>query len=108
MGEGYGPAALVWEYNPEPPERFFSWYISGAQRLPNGNTLVNQGAGAKLREVTASGDIVWEYVYGRDFRFACPRWSLYTPEGSRALETLVRHSIVPLQRPSAQLGRPRA
>ena len=62
-GESYGPAALVWEYNPEPPERFFSWYISGAQRLPNGNTLVNQGAGAKLREVTASGDIVWEYVY---------------------------------------------
>ena len=42
----------------------------------------------------------------RDFRFACPRWPLYTPKGSVAHETLVRHSIVPLQRPSAQLGRP--
>ena len=62
-GEPYGPDALVWEYDPEPPERFYSWYISGAQRLPNGNTLVNQGAGAKLREVTSAGDIVWEYVY---------------------------------------------
>ena len=62
-GEPYGPEAPVWEYNPEPPERFYSWYISGAQRLPNGNTLINQGAGAKLREVTPSGDIVWEYVY---------------------------------------------
>ncbi len=62
-GMPYGPKTLVWEYNPEPPERFFSWYISGAQRLPNGNTLINQGAGAKLREVTPSGDIVWEYVY---------------------------------------------
>ena len=45
------------------------------------------------------------FASSRDFRFACPRWPLYTPEGSRALETLVRHSIVPLQRPSAQLGR---
>ena len=38
----------------------------------------------------------------RDFRFTCPRWPLYTPEGRPAHETLVRHSIVPLQRPSAQ------
>ena len=41
-----------------------------------------------------------------DFRFARPGWPLYTPKGSVAHETLVRHSIVPLQRPSAQRGRP--
>ena len=41
-------------------------------------------------------------AFNRDFRFACPRWPLYTPEGRPAPETLVRHSIVPLQRPSAQ------
>ena len=57
----YGPQALTWEYNPEPPERFFSFFISGAQRMPNGNTLVTQGAGAKIREVTSDGEIVWEY-----------------------------------------------
>jgi hypothetical protein len=34
--------------------------------LPNGNTLVNQGAGAKVREVTADGEIVWEYGYKDD------------------------------------------
>jgi hypothetical protein len=61
--QAYGPTELAWEYNPEPPERFFSFFISGAQRLENGNTLVNQGAGAKLREVTRSGEIVWEYEY---------------------------------------------
>lgn len=60
-GAAFGPAEKAWEYDPEPPERFFSFFISGAQRLPNGNTLVNQGAGAKLREVTQDGDIVWEY-----------------------------------------------
>ena len=31
-----------------------------------------------------------------DFRFARPGWPLYTPKGSAAHETLVRHSIVPL------------
>jgi hypothetical protein len=62
-GMPYGPAAPIWEYNPEPPERFFSWYISGAQRLPNGNTFINAGAIGKQREVTSSGDIVWEYAF---------------------------------------------
>jgi Arylsulfotransferase (ASST) len=59
----YGPSEPVWIYDPEPPERFLSYFISGAQRLPNGNTLINQGAGAKLREVTMDGEIVWEYLY---------------------------------------------
>lgn len=62
-GAAYGPEELAWEYNPEPPERFFSWFISGVQRLPNGNTFINQGAGAKLREVTPDGEIVWEFFY---------------------------------------------
>lgn len=60
-GAAFGPQHLHWEYDPQPPERFFSFFISGAQRLPNGNTLVNQGAGAKVREVTPGGEIVWEY-----------------------------------------------
>jgi hypothetical protein len=52
--------ALVWSYtNP----RFFSTNISGAQRLPNGNTLVTAGAGGRLFEVTREGTIVWEYMF---------------------------------------------
>jgi len=62
-GEAYGPVDTTWVYDPEPPEKFFSFFVSGAQRLPNGNTLINQGAGAKVREVTADGEIVWEYRY---------------------------------------------
>ncbi len=61
--EPYGPEALTWEYDPPDEEKFLSFFISGAQRLPNGNTLVNQGAGAKVREVTVDGEIVWEYAY---------------------------------------------
>ena len=59
----YGPTELSWEYVPREGEEFFSWFISGAQRLPNGNTLINHGAQARLREVTPQGDIVWEYAY---------------------------------------------
>ena len=59
----YGPTELAWEYVPKEGEEFFSWFISGAQRLPNGNTLVNHGAKARMREVTPEGDIVWEYQY---------------------------------------------
>ena len=46
--------------------------------------------------------IPYAMPFTRDFRFACPSRPLYTPEGRPAPETLVRHSIVPLQRPSAQ------
>jgi hypothetical protein len=60
-GEAFGPVDYAWHYDPEPPERFFSFFVSGVQRLPNGNTLINQGAGAKVREVTADGEIVWEF-----------------------------------------------
>jgi hypothetical protein len=62
-GEAYGPAEMTWQYEPPAEEQFLSFFISGAQRLPNGNTLVNQGAGAKVREITSDGEIVWEYEY---------------------------------------------
>ncbi|MDA3920208.1 MAG: hypothetical protein PF501_05960 [Salinisphaera sp.] len=43
------------------------------QRLANGNTLITESDGGRLLEVTASGDIVWEYINpiraGKDNRF---------------------------------------
>jgi len=51
---------LVWSYN---GPNFFATNISGAQRLPNGNTLVTEGPGGRLFEVTSDGDIVWEYIH---------------------------------------------
>ena len=35
---------------------------SGAQRLPNGNTLICEGMTGRLFEVTSVGEVVWEYV----------------------------------------------
>ena len=42
--------------------RFFSFNVSSAQRLPNGNTLITEGATGRAFEVTSGHEIVWEYV----------------------------------------------
>ena len=60
--EPYGPLQPVWIYESDPPEQFFSNLISGAQRLPNGNTLICEGATGRFFEVTEAGALVWEYV----------------------------------------------
>ena len=51
---------LVWSYA---GPRFYSSNISGAQRLPNGNTLITEGTSGRLFEVAKDGKIVWEYIY---------------------------------------------
>jgi hypothetical protein len=58
----YGPAGASWSYTAEPPERFFAASVSGAHRLPNGNTLICDGPAGFLLEVTPLGEEVWMYV----------------------------------------------
>jgi hypothetical protein len=55
---------VVWTYQMTGLEsyRFFSHYVSSAQRLPNGNTMITEGADGRIFEVTPAGEIVWEYV----------------------------------------------
>lgn len=65
---------IVWQVRPKDlgavqpfiADHFYSCYISGAQRLPNGNTLITEGADGRLIEITADHEIVWEYI--------CPYW----------------------------------
>jgi hypothetical protein len=53
---------IVWKFQESFPPNFFSDRISNARRLPNGNTLICEGMFGRFFEVTADGDIVWEYV----------------------------------------------
>ena len=67
---------VVWEYKqPAPSEDlngdgyirgneklFYSNLMSGAQRLPNGNTLITEADVGRVFEVTESGEVVWEYA----------------------------------------------
>lgn len=61
-GKSFGPAKPVWAYEATPREEFYSAEISGAHRLPNGNTLVCAGVRGVFFEVTPKGEKVWEYV----------------------------------------------
>jgi len=53
---------IVWKYQEKREYEFFSPRISNAQRLPNDNTLICEGDFGRLFEVTADGELVWEYV----------------------------------------------
>ncbi|QNG20359.1 aryl sulfotransferase [Rhodococcus triatomae] len=53
---------VVWDYTDNPPQNFYSPYMSSAQRLPNGNTLITEGSFGRIFEVTPDREVVWEYV----------------------------------------------
>jgi hypothetical protein len=52
---------VVWGYSGM-THSFWSPYISGCERLANGNTQVTSGMYGHMFEVTPAGDLVWEYV----------------------------------------------
>ena len=53
---------VVWSYQSKSPQGFFSHIGSGAQRQPNGNTLICAMTEGHLFEVTPEGECVWEYI----------------------------------------------
>jgi hypothetical protein len=61
---------ITWQYTPleagallfTDASKFYSSYISSAQRLPNGNTLITEGSDGRIFEVTPEHEIVWEYI----------------------------------------------
>jgi len=58
---------VVWEYSGRTmgyrdEYKIYSAYVSGAQRLPNGNTLITNGSVGQFMEVTPDLEIVWEYI----------------------------------------------
>lgn len=57
-----GDNRVVWSYVDATPASFFSPYISGARRLPNGNTLLTEGNFGRMFQVTPDHQVVWEYI----------------------------------------------
>ena len=56
---------VVWEYSIDSfteSFQFYSWYVSNAQRLPNGNTMINEGMNGRFFELTEDKELVWEFV----------------------------------------------
>lgn len=71
---GYGPEysrvveidpetdKIVWQYVADPPQNFYSSHCAGAERLPNGNTVICEAMWGRIFEVTMDGELVWEYI----------------------------------------------
>ncbi len=58
---GYGPAAPTWTYVSPVPATLYSDKMGGAQRLPDGDTLLTVGETGQLLEVTPGGQTNWSY-----------------------------------------------
>lgn len=61
-GTALAPANFIWTYKGTTAEPMYSENISGAYRLPNGNTIICSGTIGRFLEVTSAGEIVWEYI----------------------------------------------
>ncbi len=62
---------LVWSWNLDAEEDYFSPFMSGWDRLPNGNTIFVNGHNKQIIEVTPAGERVLDYVVpenGRKYR----------------------------------------
>ena len=67
--------------------RFYSPFISGMQRLPNGNTMITEGSHGRIFEVTPEHELVWEYV--------CPYWGTALPMNMVDRSYRLRYEWVP-------------
>ncbi len=53
---------IVWEYKEDPPYIFYTCICGANQRLANGNTVMCDSWSGRIFEVTAAGELVWEYL----------------------------------------------
>lgn len=60
-GAAFGPARPTWTYTAPNRRSFFADFLSGAHRLPNGNTFICSGPTGRFFEVTPQGETMWEY-----------------------------------------------
>ncbi len=61
-GSAYGPEEQIWIYTAENPTDFYSYMISGSQRIANGNTVICDGKLGLFFEVNPDKETVWEYL----------------------------------------------
>jgi len=58
----FGPSIATWNYTASTPTQFYGQNISGATRLPNGNTLACVGPSGTFIEISYDKNIVWKYI----------------------------------------------
>ena len=87
-GSPYLPADYTWSYWGDATYPMYSENISGAQRLPNGNTIICSGGTGDLREVSYLGEVVWKYVCPVQASGVIPQGGTPVTDPTHASETL--------------------
>jgi hypothetical protein len=82
--KAYGPRGPFWSYTASRQTDFSAGFMSGAQRLPGGNTLICDGMTGTIFEVTPSKDLVWKYTCATSMRSA--PGGLGSPRGGSGME----------------------
>ncbi|MFC9661796.1 aryl-sulfate sulfotransferase [Nocardia sp. NPDC127606] len=80
-----------WTYQDSPREAFFTPFMGGAQRLPNGNTLITEAAFGRIFEVTPQRQICWEYVVPSFTEYPDPDTAQVFPGISNAIFRAYRY-----------------
>jgi hypothetical protein len=87
-GSAFGPANLTWTYKGTTSDPLYSENISGAYRLPNGNTILCSGTAGLFLEVTSAGEIVWKYICPVDQNGRMMQGATPPEDPARAGETM--------------------
>ena len=95
----FGPQYPDWTYKAPDIYSFYSAFISGAQRLSNGHTLITQGMQGRLFEINADKELVWEYwvPYKGDYRL--PDGTFPQPNGP-FIYAVFRSTLYPAGHPA--------
>ena len=99
----YEPEQAVWSYTAPTKTDFYSFFISGAQRLANGNTLICSGANGTIFEVTPEKEVVWKYVNPVKGGMGSPGGFGPPPQPGQVMTPIVRELLAILPEQSAQL-----
>jgi Spy/CpxP family protein refolding chaperone len=103
-GTAYGPDKPVWSYSAPKKSDFYSFFISGSQRLANGNTLICSGANGIVFEVTPEKEIAWKYVNPVKGSMAGPGGFGAPPQPGQILSPIARDILGMSQEQRSQLN----
>jgi hypothetical protein len=95
----FGPENPDETYKAPDVYSFYSAFISGAQRLENGNTLITQGMQGRLFEIDSENNIVWEYWVPYKGNYKLPDGSASQPMGP-FIFGVFRSTLYPMDYPA--------
>jgi hypothetical protein len=87
-GSALTPKEFTWTYQGTTANPLYSENISGAYRLPNGNTILCSGTVGLFLEVTPAKEIVWKYICPVDQTGPLMQGTLPPADPARTAETM--------------------